>query len=248
MLRTKTMLFTLVVIAMAVPSLWAQKKHEKLPEGQPSVKLIQQDLQSKADTAGVSAVCTAIAGGVGPAGYLAGTNKCSSSNALYGFGNSINTTVSTCSDKGGVEGSWQNTSGGALGLTVGQAAVGSSPFLLWGAAENVGGWEWAWPDIYSPAISPSPDIVVALKRAEAVFGFEVSDLTESTYTVTFATTAGNVTATVLTGGVIPSDNGAQRFIGICNVPAITSATIHCSACTSAATAVAQIRGDKFLGF
>jgi hypothetical protein len=239
MLRNKTMLLTVVVVALAVPSLWAQK----------SVKEIKAELQKQAEELRVPVACSVTAGGLQPSGYISSTNKCSSSSPLYGFGNSLNTTVSTCSDKGGAEANYQKTGGGPLGLTVSQAAVDGSPFTFWGAAENVGGWEWAWPDIYSPAISPSPDIVLALKRAEGVVGLEVDDVTESDYTVTFATGAGNISGTALTGGVVASNPGAQTFVAICSgAPSITKITVHCKACSNAFTNIGQIRGDKFLGF
>src|SRR5215472_5897963 len=242
MLRTKMMLLTVLVAALAVPSLWAQKKHKKMPESQPSVKKIQQELQSKANTAAVSAVCTGLAGGLAPAGYLAGTNKCSSSSPLYGFGDSINTTVGTCSDKGGVEGTY------AAGMNVAQAGVPGALFSSWGGPFNVGGTEYSTPDIYFPAISPNPDVNITLKRNEGVFGLEVDNTTEQTNDVTFHTTAGDVALPgTLVGGLAEPFSQAQRFIGICNAAAITGVTLHCADCTdlSGPTAFAQVRGDKF---
>ena len=116
MQRTKMVLITVLVAALAVPSLWAQKGkgHRQ------SVKQIKAELQRQADTAGVAAICTGIAGGTGPTGYLAGTNKCSMSSPLYGLGNSLNNAVSKCSDSGGVEATSD------VGFTVGLAGVPGS--------------------------------------------------------------------------------------------------------------------------
>ena len=79
MLRTKMMLLTVVVVALAVPSLWAQK--ERLVRPKPA--------------ADGSAVCVAIPAGAPPAGYYASTNKCSSGNVNYGGINSKQPFVDT---------------------------------------------------------------------------------------------------------------------------------------------------------
>jgi hypothetical protein len=256
MSKAKMMLLTLLVAALAVPSLWAQK--QKGPERHPSVDEIRQALQRGGDelerigmpvvrsNATPAAICTAIGGGLAPAGYLAGTNKCTSSVPVYGLGDSLNTTVSACADKGGSEGTW------GVGMTVGQAGATSSVFPSWGGPFNVGGTEFSSPVYYTPAISPSPNVVLTLKAKQAVFGLEVSNPTQQSYTVTFGTTAGTVgtiPTTINVGGVAEPDSQAQRFIAICNVAAIQSVTIQCNGCAdAAATAVSQIRGDKFPGF
>jgi hypothetical protein len=238
----RTHLVTVVVIALAVPSLWAQKK--KMPERLPSVNEIQQSLQKEADTTAVL-TCTALPIGPPPAGYYAGTNKCSSSNANYGSGNSINATVGTCSDKGGVEGTW------ALGMGVAQVGL-NYLFTVWDGGGLAGGnVENLNPDIYTLRFPKFHDVTLTLKRNESIFGLEVNNTGPQNYTVTFHTTAGDVTSgQSYIGGESGPDPGAQHFIAICNAVAITGVTVHCDDCSlsSGPTAVAQIRGDKFPGF
>lgn len=241
MSRTKMMLFTVLVAALAVPSLWAQKK---------SIQTIKAELQRQATATGVPAVCSIAS--VTPTNYLAGTNKCSSSSPAYTLGSSLNVTVSTCADKGGVEGNWES-GGNPLGMGVTQAGVPGSAFTSWGAAFNVGGTEYPFPDVYSPALRPAPsEVSLKLKRNESVFGFEISNETQQTYQVTFHTSnAGDLaTGRVTLGGVAEPDVQALRFIAICNTAAITGVTTLCDDCSelSGQTTIGQIRGDKFPGF
>ena len=256
MQKSKMMLLTLLIAALAVPSLWAQKKENS---GRMSINQIKHKLQSEAGrselenngmvvvrSTSTPAVCTGSAGGAGPTGYLAGTNKCTSSVPSYGFGNSLNATAATCADKGGVEGTW------AVGMNVATATVAGDPFTSWGGPFNVGGTEYVGPVYYTPAISPTPDVNLTLKRNEGVFGLEIDNTTQQSYSVTFHTTAGDVALPPIDiGGLAEPFSQAQRAVGVCNAAAITGVTVHCNDCSevsSGPTAVAQIRGDKFPGF
>jgi len=237
MSRIKILFLSALVVSLAVPSLWAQRK---------SVKEIQTDLQKQAEELHVPAVCTATVGGPGPLGYLRETNKCSSASANYGLGQSKNVTVGVCADRAGIQGTW------GTGMSVGQAGVRGSTYPTWGSAFNVGGFENQFPVFYTSAISPSPDVVLTLgtNRHQSVFGLEFNNPVQETYDVTVATTAGNVVINnILAGGVGEPNNQAQRIVALCNTPAITGVTIHCVGCADAAqTAVGQVRGDRFTGF
>jgi hypothetical protein len=251
MLRIKMLLLTGLVVALAVPSLWAQKKNEALMRT--PINHIKQVLQARATATGQAAVCLAvISGNTPPPGYLAGTNKCSSSNAQYGNGNSINPFVTTCADKGGVEGNW-----GEGGRTVElPAGVSGSPFSFWGNGFAAGSVEQQNPDVYGDLTNIQSTAELTLKRKESVFGLEFSnsDPAVQTYDVTVHTTAGDqVLPNVSVGGSNSElDPGAQRPIAVCNAAAITGITLTCTSCSELSgdgkTGVAQIRGDKFPGF
>jgi hypothetical protein len=254
MLRIKMLLLTGLVVALAVPSLWAQKKEDGALMRM-SIQHIKQTLQARATATGAAAVCVAvISGNTPPSNYLAGTNKCSSGNALYGSGNSINAFVTTCADKGGVEGTW-----GPNGRTVEPPAAvpfSGSPFTFWGNLFAAGSVELANPDVYGDLINIQSETDLTLKRKEGVFGLEFSnsDPTVQTYDVTVHATDGDhLLPNVSVGGSNSElDPGAQRPIAVCNTPAITGITLTCTSCSELSgdgeTGVAQIRGDKFLGF
>jgi hypothetical protein len=231
MLRTKTMLLTVVVVALAVPSLWAQK--ERLVRPKPA--------------ADGSAVCVVTGTGTPPAGYYAATNKCSSGNANYGNGNSKQAFVHTCSDRGGVEAVYD----GALNVQgVGRGNTWPAP---WQNAFEVGSSENAQPDVYSNAINIASEIGLKLSHLQGVLGLEFNNLTLQTYTVTFHTTAGDISSVpIQAGGTTPDVGFAQRSVAVCSGPAITGVTVQCTTCSETngdgTNAVAQIRGDKFKGF
>jgi hypothetical protein len=230
MLRTKMMLFTVVVVALAVPSLWAQKRlvrPEPAPDGSP--------------------VCVAAPTGIPPAGYYASTNKCSSGNANYGMGNSLNVTVGTCSDKGGVEVTYDQ------GLNVN--GVGKGNFWpVWGDPSAPANVENVSPNVWGQTISIATEIGLTLKHEQGVFGLEVSNLTPQMFTVTFHTTVGDVSLPTpqYVGGTVQPDPFAQRFVAICSGPAIKGVTVKCATCSELSgdgeTAIGQIRGDEFLGY
>jgi hypothetical protein len=224
------MLLTVVVVALAVPSLGAQKERLVRPKPAPDG----------------SAVCVAAPTGIPPAGYFASTNKCSSGNALYGNGNSLQTFVKHCSDSGGVEATYDQ------GLNVSGVGAGNT-WPIWqdpGAPFNV---ENISPNVYSNSIRIANEIGLTLKNKQGVLGLEVDNLTVQTFTVTFHTTAGDVSVGATSvGGTASPDPLAQRFVAICSGPAITGVTVSCDSCTEAngdgANAIGQIRGDKFKGF
>jgi hypothetical protein len=230
MLRTKTMLLTVVVVALAVPSLWAQKELLVRPKANPDG----------------SAVCVAAPIGIPPAGYYASTNKCSSGNANYGFGNSLQATVSHCSDSAGVEATYD------AGLTVSAVGRGNT-WPIWANPSTAGSSENYQVNVYGQAINISNEIGLTLKNKQGFFGLEVDNLTEQTFNVTFHTTAGDVSVgPTLVGGTAEPDPFAQRFVAICSGPAITGVTVLCTSCSDTngdgQSAIAQIRGDKFKGF
>jgi hypothetical protein len=84
MLRTKMILLTAVVVALAVSSIWAQK--ERLVRPKPALN--------------GAAVCVATLAGTLPTGYYAETNKCSFGNRLQDPPNSVNGFATTCADRG----------------------------------------------------------------------------------------------------------------------------------------------------
>jgi hypothetical protein len=230
MLRTKTMLLTVVVVALAVPSLWAQK--ERLVRPRPA--------------ADGSATCVAAPIGTPPPGYYASTNKCSSGNVNYGGPNSKQTFVNNCSDSGGVEAAYDHP------FEVNAVDGGTWP-APWGAVFTMGTVENQQPDIYQNAISITTEMGLKLSHLQGVLGLEASNLTVQTFTVTFHTTAGDVSVgPTKVGGSVEPDPGAERFVAICSGPAITGVTVNCDSCTdvhgSGHNAIAQIRGDKFKGF
>jgi hypothetical protein len=232
MLRTKMMLFTVVVVALAVPSLWAQRK-----------RLVRPERAANGDP-----VCIATPTGIPPAGYYAETNKCSSGNANYGFGNSLNLTVGTCADKGGVEVTYDQ------GLDV--VGVGPGNFWPnWGNPFAPANVENVSPNVWGQSIFIATEIGLTLTHEQGVLGLEVSNLTPQMFTVTFHTTVGDIklpTPQNVGGTAFPIDAGAQRFVAICSGPAIKGVTAHCDSCTETSgagqTAIAQIRGDKFAGY
>src|SRR5215469_15088496 len=120
MLRVKMTLVTLLVAALAVPSLWAQRK---------SIKEIQSELQKRAEELHVPAVCNAvISGNTPPKGYFTETNKCSSGLAETGPGFTRVTVARTCADQGGTEVTW-----GPTPRTVQfPAGVSGAEFAFWG--------------------------------------------------------------------------------------------------------------------
>jgi hypothetical protein len=252
MLRTKTMLLTVVVVALAVPSLWAQNKRT-VGTPSPSLTQLKAELQARATALGVPAVCTASdTGSFPPPGYYPGTNKCSSGNANLGNGQSIQGPSATCADRAGVEGKW-NPGGRNVELPAG---VSGSPFSFWGSSFFANVVENQNPDVYGDVINIQTDTDLTLKNRQGVFGFEVSnsDPTVQTYSVTVHTTAGDVSVGPFqAGGSDPLlDPGAQRIVAVCNAPAITGVHISCTSCSDLSgdgkTGIAQIRGDKFKGF
>jgi len=248
MSRTKMMLFTVLVAALAVPSLWAQKKHEDEAISRMSIKQIKHLLQARAKAAGVPAAC--LASSLAPPTYLAATNKCSSGNADLGTpSTSLQGGSSTCSDKGGVEATFTVArTVGAVGP--GQAFAGpwNSTFTGPSSIEN------SQPDVYGDSIFIQSSIEYTLKRPEGVTGFEFSNLTPQTYDVTFSNSTGvlAVAKGVPAGGTVEPDPAAARVVAVCNVPAITNVLIECTSCSElngdGTNWIAQIRGDKFLGF
>jgi hypothetical protein len=107
--------------------------------------------------------------------------------------------------------------------------------------------------VYGQSITVSNEIGLTLKHSQGVFGLEVDNLTPQTFTVTFHTTAGDVSnGPQLVGGIAEPDQFAQRFVAVCSGPAITGVTVQCDSCSDVsgdgATAIGQIRGDKFKGF
>jgi hypothetical protein len=231
MLRTKMMLLTAVVVALAVPSLWAQK--ERLVRPKPA--------------ADGSAVCVVGGTGTPPPGYYASTNKCSSGNANYGMGNSLNKFVRNCSDSGGVEATYDGP------LDVQGVGTGNTWPAPWQNAFEVGSSENASPNVYSTAIRIANEIGLNLRHLQGILGLEFNNLTLQTYTVTFHTTVGDISSLpILAGGTTPDTGFAQRSVAVCSGPAITGVTVHCDTCTETngdgATAIGQIRGDKFKGF
>ena len=230
MLRSKTMLLTVVVVALAVPSLWAQK--ERLVRPRPA--------------ADGSAVCVAVTPGAAPTGYYASTNKCSSGNVNYGGTNSLQTFVTHCSDSGGVEATYD----GLLGVNAVDGGTWPAP---WGAIFTMGTVENQQPDIYQNAQSLATEIGLKLTHLQGVFGLEASNITVQHFTVTFHTTAGDVSVgPTEVGGQVEPDPGALRFVAVCSGPAIRGVTVNCDDCTelhgNGHNAIAQIRGDKFKGF
>jgi hypothetical protein len=230
MLRTKTMLLTVVVVALAVPSLWAQKERLVRPKAAPNGP----------------AICLAAPIGIPPTGYYAETNKCSSGNANYGLENSKQAFVHTCSDRGGVEAVYD----GALNV---QGVGPGNTWPIWQNASEFGSTENNRPNVYSQSINIANEIGLTLNHEQGVLGLEVDNLTEQTFTVTFHTTAGDVSVgPTLVGGQAEPDPFAQRFVAICSGPAITGVTVQCDSCTEVngdgTSAIAQIRGDKFKGF
>jgi hypothetical protein len=231
MLRPKTMLLTVVVVALAVPSLWAQKERLVRPKAAPDG----------------SAACVAAPVGLPPAGYYASTNKCSSGNVNYGKPNSRQTFVQHCSDSGGVEARYDQ------GLIVNAVSPGGTWPISWGASAAPFNVESVSPDIYGNSVNIATEIDLKLSHVQGVLGLEASNLTVQTFTVTFHTTAGDVSVGATSvGGSSEPDPGAQRFVAICSGPAITGVTVNCDSCTDTngdgANAIAQIRGDKFKGF
>jgi hypothetical protein len=232
MLRTKMMLFTVVVVAVAVPSLWAQRGRLVRPNPAPDG----------------AAVCVASPTGIPPAGYYASTNKCSSGNANYGMGNSLNVTVGTCSDKGGVEATYDQ------GLNVNGVGAGNF-WPKWGNPFSPANVENVSPNVWGQTISIATEIALTLTHEQGVLGLEVSNLTPQMFTVTFHTTVGDVslpTPQGVGGTAFPIDPGAQRFVAICSGPAIKGVTVKCDTCSELSgdgeTAIGQIRGDEFSGY
>jgi hypothetical protein len=231
MLRTKTMLLTVVVVALAVPSLWAQKERLVRPKA----------------AADGSAVCVVGGTGTPPQGYYASTNKCSSGNANYGIGNSIQATVLHCSDSGGVEATYDGP------LNVQGVGTGNTWPAPWQNGFEAGSSENAQPDVYSNAINIANEIGLKLSHRQGVLGIEFNNLTLQTYVVTFHTTVGDISSVpILAGGTTPDTGFAQRSVAVCSGPAITGVTVQCTTCSETngdgANAVAQIRGDRFKGF
>jgi hypothetical protein len=236
MLRTKTMFLTVVVVALAVPSLWAQKERLVRPKAAPDG----------------SAVCVVTGTGTPPVGYYASTNKCSSGNANYGNGNSQQAFVAHCSDSGGVEATYDKA------LNVQGVGRGNTWPAPWQNGFEVGSSENAQPDVYSQAISIANTISLKLSHLQGVLGLEFNNLTLQTYIVTFHTTVGDIKSVpILAGGTTPDTGFAQRSVAVCSGPAITGVTVSCApqdggSCTETSgdgsSAIAQIRGDKFKGF
>jgi hypothetical protein len=251
MLKVKLMLVTVLVAALAVPSLWGQKEDTLARR---SIKQIKAELQARATALNVPAVCQlVITGNIPPGGYFSGTNKCSSSNANYGNGQSINSFVGTCADKGGVEGTW-----GPFGRTVEDpAGTSGSPFTFWGNGFAAGSVEIQNPDVYGDSTNIATDTTLTLKSKQSVLGLEFSnsDPTVQLYTVTVHTsTAGDlvVPGVRVGGSSMELDPGAQRPVAICNARVITGIDLSCTSCSELSgdgkTGVAQIRAAEFPGF
>jgi hypothetical protein len=230
MLRTKTILLTVVVVALAVPSLWAQKERLVRPKAAPNG----------------AAVCVATLAGTLPTGYYAETNKCSSGNSLQDPPDSVNGFATTCADRGGVEATYdQPISVVALPNANGWPNWTGAPFVDAAESNN--------PPVYRSAISIADEIGLTLTNDQGILGLEVDNLHQHHYLVVFHTTGGDVSAgPQLVGGQHSPHPMAQRFVAICSGPTITGVTAACLDCTEGHglgdTAVSQIRGDKFKGF
>src|SRR5271169_354164 len=232
--RTKMMLLTVVIVALAVPSIWAQNmRRSTIERPQPNVD--------------GSAVCIAVPIGNPPAGYYASTNKCSSGNLLQDPPDSANGFATTCADMGGVEATYDQPISAV-------ATPAFNGWPSWRTPGTVGGTEANNPPIYASATSIASEIGLTLTNPQGVLGLEVSNRHTHLYTVTFHTTAGDVSqGPALVGGPgFPPNPGPRRFVAVCSGPAITGVTAQCDDCTvvngDGDTAVAQIRGDLFKGF
>ena len=210
MLRTKTMFLTVVLVALAVPSLWAQKERLVRPRANPDG----------------TAVCVVTGTGTPPAGYYAATNKCSSGNANYGMGNSRNVTVATCSDSGGVQATY-DTARNVAG--VGRGNTWPAP---WQNGFEVGSSENAAPNVYTDTINITNEIGLKLTHLQGVLGLEFNNLSLQTYVVTFHTTVGDLSSVpIQAGGTTPDVGFAQRSVAVCSGPAIKGVTVQCTTCT-----------------
>jgi hypothetical protein len=230
MLRTKTMLLTVVVVALAVPSLWAQK--ERLVRPRPALN--------------GDAVCVATLAGTLPTGYYASTNKCSSGNSLQDPPNSANGFATTCDDMGGVEGTYDQP------ISV-VALPGSNGWPSWATPGVVDAVESNNPPVYRSATSAASEIALTLTNEQGILGLEVDNLHQHHYSVVFHTTVGDVSSgPALVGGSVEPHPGPRRFVAVCSGPAIKGVTASCLDCTEVNglgdTAVSQIRGDLFKGF
>jgi hypothetical protein len=231
MLRTKMTLLTVVVVALAVPSLWAQKERLVRPKPAPNG----------------AAVCTATLAGVLPAGYYAETNKCSSGNSLQDPpAGSAKGFATTCADMGGVEAKYDQP------ISV-EATPKTNGWPNWTGAPFVDAVESNNPPVYRNAIGIEDEIGLTLTNKQGILGLEVDNLHQHLYSVVFHTTGGDVSSgPQLVGGQRTPFPFAQRFIAICSGPVITGVTATCNDCTElhglGDTAVSQIRGDKFKGF
>jgi hypothetical protein len=230
MLRTKMMLLTAVVVALAVPSIWAQKERVVRPKEAPNGK----------------AVCVATLAGTLPTGYYGETNKCSSGNSLQDPPDSANGFATTCADMGGVEATYDQP------ISV-VALPKSNGWPSWATPAVVNAVESNNPPVYRSATSIASEIGLTLTNEQGILGLEVDNLHQHHYSVVFHTTGGDVSSgPALVGGTVEPHPGPRRFVAICSGPAITGVTATCHDCTEnhglGDTAVSQIRGDKFKGF
>ena len=179
MLRTKMMLLTAVVVALAVPSIWAQQK--------------STIVRPKAAPNG-AAVCVATLAGTLPTGYYASTNKCSSGNSLQDPPDSANGFATTCADMGGVEATYdQPISVVALPRANGWPNWTGAPFVDAVESNN--------PPVYRSATSIASDIGLTLTNEQGILGLEVDNLHQHLYSVVFHTTVGDVSSgPALVGG------------------------------------------------
>ena len=233
MLRTKMMLLTVVIVALVVPSIWAQSASK--------ATLVRPQAAPNGDP-----VCVAVPIGNPPAGYYASTNKCSSGNIIQDPSNSANGFATTCADDGGVEAKYDQP------ISV-VAIPAFNGWPSWNTPGTVGGTEANNPPIYRSATSAASEIGLTLTNEQGVLGLEVSNRRTHLYSVTFHTTVGDVSqGPALVGGSVSPAPGPRRFVAVCSGPAITGVTAQCLDCTEVNglgdTAVAQIRGDLFKGF
>jgi len=231
MLRTKMMLLTAVVIALAVPSIWAQQK-STIVRPRPALN--------------GAAVCVATLAGTLPTGYYASTNKCSSGNSLQDPPDSENGFATTCADMGGVEATYDQP------ISV-VALPRANGWPSWATPGVVNAVESNNPPVYRSSTSIASEIGLTLTNDQGILGLEVDNLHEHHYSVVFHTTVGDVSSgPALVGGHVEPHPGPSRFVAICSGPAITGVTVSCDSCTEAhgdgANAIGQIRGDKFKGF
>jgi hypothetical protein len=228
MLRTKMMLLTFVIVALAVPSLWAQNAHLIRPKAAPN---------------GSATCAAAIPGGVIP-GYLEDTNKCSSGNGDSTSENGPQPT--TCSDKGGVEAVYD------VAVTV--LGLGMNGWPNWSHPGVFAGIENNNPPVYGDSISIQTAIGLTTTQLQGVLGLELDDRHLHQYSVQFSgpsvsVSTGNFAAGGTNATLTP---GAIRVAAICSSPALNRVVVTCMDCVTDPSkgngAVAQIRGDNFKGF
>ena len=230
MLRTKMMFLTVVIVALAVPSLWGQKARLVRPQA----------------AANGPAVCTVNVGNPLP-GYTAETNKCSSGN---NSNKDANGDPMTCSDKGGVEAAF-DTPALVAGI---DTALGKNGWPNWLHPSVFAGIENDNPPVYRESINIQTSIGVTTTQLQGVLGLEVDDLNFHTYLAEFSGPSVKISSgTFPVGGKnINTTPGAVRIAAVCSGPAINRVVVTCQDCTTDVSkgkgAVAQIRGDNFKGF